>query len=58
MCAHNRYYVGTLLIIRGKELAFTKSLLCTRYFIHKISFSPSSKYYFHFGEKETEAQKG
>lgn len=58
MYAHNRYYVDTLLIIKEKELTFAKSLLCTKYFIPEMSFNPSGKYYFHFREKETKAQKG
>lgn len=57
ICCGNRYDVETLFIIKGKELTFAKSLLCAIYFIHAISFNPSSKYYFHFKEKETKAQR-
>lgn len=30
----SRYYVEILLVIKGRELTFAKSLLCARYFIH------------------------
>lgn len=57
-CFGNRYYVDTLFITKGKELImFARSLLCTRYFIHAISFSRSGKYYFHLKEKETKAKR-
>lgn len=35
-----------LLIIKGKELTFAKSLLCDSYFINAIYFDPSGRYFY------------